>query len=111
MIPSIECGTIAQQRYRLSGQNRICQISVSDVDSIKPRNPDDRMTSSDESPAEVITDSRAFEVIAIGSNPFLCFYEISRDSVTAKVGSIAFSVAKSLYGAVKSLAGYVEVYI
>ena len=38
--------------------------------------------------------------------PILCFYEISRDSPNRSVGSLAVSVAKSLYGAVRSLAGW-----
>ena len=42
----------------------------------------------------------------MGSYPFLCFYEISRDSPNISVGSIAVTVAKSLYGAVRSLAGW-----
>ena len=57
------------------------------------------------SPSSQPADS-SFEVIAAGSFPFLCFYEISRDSPNRSVGSLAVSVAKSLYGAVRSLAGW-----
>ena len=105
-IPSIECATISQQRYRLHGQSQILHISISAVSALKPVNLDERFTSSDESPAEILTDSNIFEVLSVGSNPFLCFYQISRDSNTAITSSRAFSVAKSLYGAVRSLAGF-----
>lgn len=105
-IPSIECGSLPQQRYRLHSQGQIYQVAVSAVDSIKPITFDERFTSSDESPAEVLTDNKVFEVLSVGSNPFLCFYQISRESGESTTPSVAFSVAKSLYGAVRSLAGY-----
>lgn len=104
-LPFIECGTIPQQRYHLSGQSEIHQISISLVESVKPVTQDERFTSSDESPAEVLLDSNAFEVIGIGVNPFLCFYEVSRTSVSSSLGSSALSFSKSIYGAIKSLAG------
>lgn len=104
--PFIECGLIPQQRYRLTGQSQIHQISVSAVERVKPTIMDDRTTSSDESPADVLIDSNIFEVIAVGTNPYLTFYEISRESTATTPKSLAFSVAKSLYGAVRSLAGY-----
>ena len=77
------------------------------VESIKPVTQDERFTSSDESPAEVLLDSNAFEVIGIGVNPFLCFYEISRTSISSTLSSSALSFSKSIYGAIKSLAGYI----
>lgn len=99
---------IPQQRYRLAGQSQIHQISVSAVERVKPTIMDDRTTSSDESPADVLIDSNIFEVLAVGTSPYLSFYEISRESTVTTPKSLAFSVAKSLYGAVRSLAGYDE---
>lgn len=105
-LPSVECSTLSQLRYRLHGQSQILRISISAVSALKPVNLDERFTSSDESPAEILTDSNLFEVLSVGSNPFLCFYQISRDTNAAVTSSRAFSVAKSLYGAVRSLAGF-----
>ena len=104
----IECGSILQQRYLLHGHNTIRRIAITTVTSAKSILSDERVTSSDESPAESFSTNttNVFEVIAVGFNPFLCFYEISRDSETTTTSSsLTYSVAKSIYGAVKSLAG------
>ena len=112
-LPSIECGSILQQRYQLHGHNTIKQIAITTVTSAKSILSDERVTSSDESPAESFStnSTNVFEVIAVGFKPFLCFYEIPRDfETTTTSSSLTYSVAKSIYGAVKSLAGYILIF-
>lgn len=119
-LPVVECGSLPQQRYHLLGQSSIKRIAISVIPKrIPPNETPPNETSSNETPISPTPESSletpsspsqsadsSFEVIAAGSFPFLCFYEISRDSPNRSVGSLAVSVAKSLYGAVRSLAGW-----
>lgn len=119
-LPVVECGSLPQQRYHLRGQSSIHCIAISIIPKRIPQNETPSTeTPSNETPSTETPDSTSetpspssqaadssFEVIAAGSFPFLCFYEISRDSPTRSVGSLAVSVARSLYGAVRSLAGW-----
>ena len=115
-LPVVECGSLPQQRYHLRGQSSIKRIAISIIPKRIPQNetPSNETPSMSETPDSMSetpspssqTADSSFEVIAAGSFPFLCFYEISRDSPNRSVGSLAVSVAKSLYGAVRSLAGW-----
>ena len=111
-LPSIVCGSIPQQRYSLQGQRVIHQISIREIQSsFQPletsphrRNSTDSQSSSSPS----FTTETSFEILAVGGQPVLCSYILSRESVGERAGVLAVSVAKSIYGAVKSLAGYVD---
>ena len=115
-LPVVECGSLPQQRYHLRGQSSIKRIAISIIPKRIPQNetPSNETPSMSETPDSMSetpspssqTADSSFEVIAAGSFPFLCFYEISRDSPNRSVGSLAVSVAKSIYGAVRSLAGW-----
>ena len=109
-LQNVECGSIPQQRYRLSGQKVIQRISLSVVPT-----PENRIkVTSSESPetpgstpnSPSIPESTSFEVLAIGSQSPLCTYQISRDTHELSVGALAVNMAKSIYGAVRNLAGY-----
>ena len=105
-LQSVECGSIPQQRYKLSGQKMIQQISLSVVATPTNRikiTSSETSTSTPDSPS--VPEPTSFEVLAIGSQPLLCTYQISRDSSGLSVGAIAVSMAKSIYGAVRNLAG------
>ena len=111
-LQSVECGSIPQQRYKLSGQKVIQRISLSVIATLTNRikitssetsETSDTSTSTPDSPS--VPEPTSFEVLAIGSQPLLCTYQISRDSSGLSVGAIAVSMAKSIYGAVRNLAG------
>ena len=90
----------------------IHQISIREIQSsFQPletsphrRNSTDSQSSSSPS----FTTETSFEILAVGGQPVLCSYILSRESVGERAGVLAVSVAKSIYGAVKSLAGYVD---
>ena len=105
-LQSVECGSIPQQRYKLSGQKIIQRISLSAIATPTTRikiTSSETSTSTPDSPS--VPEPTSFEVLAIGSQPILCTYQISRDSSGLSVGAIAVSMAKSIYGAVRNLAG------
>ena len=91
-LPSVECGTMPQQRYRLVGQRSItCFAIVS-----RPSPPSDA--------SATVRLQSCYTVIAAGSSPCICTYEINKDKNKTSIGTKAVSVAVSLYGAMKSLA-------
>ena len=130
-LPIVECSSLPQQRYHLLGQSSIRRIAICVIPKRLPpaetpsietpstetptppppppvetsQEPPSTSSSSSSSSSSSDADS-SFEVVAAGCFPFLCFYEISRDSPSRSVGSLAVSVARSLYGAVRSLAGW-----
>ena len=108
-LQSVECGSIPQQRYKLSGQKMIQQISLSVIatptNRIKITSSETSETSTSTPDSPSVPEPTSFEVLAIGSQPLLCTYQISRDSSGLSVGAIAVSMAKSIYGAVRYLGG------
>ena len=106
-LQKVECGSIPQQRYQLSGQKSIHQISITLTDKTNHCSSTESETSHS---AESISDSakessESFLVVAAGIQPPICSYEISQDTKGLSVGTIAASMAKSIVGAVRSLAG------
>ena len=91
-LPLIECGTISQQRFRLIGQKSISHFSIYPV-----HNPSSSSSSVPISPA-------TYTIVAAGTSPCICTYNITCKPSPPSIGSKAVSVAVSLYGAVKSLA-------
>ena len=106
-LQKVECGSIPQQRYQLSGQKSIHQISITLTDktnhysSTEPETSVSAGASSDSAKES----SESFLVVAAGMQPPICSYEISQDTKGLSVGTIAASMAKSIVGAVRSLAG------
>ena len=90
-LPSVECSTMPQQRYRLVGQRSITCFAVVS-----------RPSPSDASVA--VKPQSCYTLITAGSSPCICTYEINKDKNKTSIGTKAVSVAVSLYGAMKSLA-------
>lgn len=106
-LQKVECGSIPQQRYQLSGQKSIHQISITLTDKTN-RCPSKESGSShptDPSPDSSEQSSESFLVVGVGVQPPICSYEISQDTHGLSVGTIAASMARSIVGAVRSLAG------
>ena len=106
-LQKVECGSIPQQRYQLSCQKSIHQISITLTDKMNPSSSTESERScSTESSSESAKDSEeSFLVVAAGMQPPICSYVISQDTKGLSVGTIAASMAKSIVGAVRSLAG------
>ena len=106
-LQKVECGSIPQQRYQLSCQKSIHQISITLTDKTNPSSSTESERSrSTESSSESAKDSEeSFLVVAAGMQPPICIYVISQDTKGLSVGTIAASMAKSIVGAVRSLAG------
>ena len=117
-LQNVECGSIPQQRYILSGQKVIQRICLSVVPTPTNRikitssetsetseTPEVSSNTPDSPDSPSVSEPTSFEVLAIGSHPLLCTYQISRDTSGLSVGALAVSMAKSIYGAVRNLAG------
>ena len=98
----MECGSIPQQRYQLSGQKSIHQISITLTDKHRSSKELETNHSNSDSAQE---SSESFLVVGVGLQPPVCSYEITQDTRGLSVGTIAASMAKSIVGAVRSLAG------
>ncbi|KAK8818627.1 hypothetical protein WA538_003938, partial [Blastocystis sp. DL] len=107
-LQKVECGSIPQQRYQLSCQKSIHQISITLTDKTNPSSSTESERSrSTESSSESAKDlEESFLVVAAGMQPPICSYVISQDTKGLSVGTIAASMAKSIVGAVRSLAGW-----
>ena len=106
-LPKVECGSIPQQRYQLSGQKSIHQISITLIEksSHYSSKESEKNLPAESSPDSAKESSESFLVVGVGSQPPICSYEISQDTHGLSMGTIAASMARSIVGAVRSLAG------